>query len=242
MEPGPMTAAAALAALREEDPWFSYPDAVDLLGSLDAGEVPGLVAALADPSRKIRAAVARALGAYRLPAARAALDAALADPAPDVRRAALGALSTWADPGVISTLCHVLAADRDAYTRMAAVQGLAEQPDAAAGHALADLLLAGNESDPRVLEAAAGALPGFGSAVALAPLIHVLAHPDAAIRQQAVEGLAQLGDAAAAAPLQDYAAHEEDAYLAEVAATVAAALAGRDPPEDRAPGGRPPGL
>ena len=45
-------AAELLRQLHEEDPWFLYPQAVDLLSALDATEVPALMAALDDPSAR----------------------------------------------------------------------------------------------------------------------------------------------------------------------------------------------
>jgi HEAT repeat protein len=218
------TAAEALRQLHEEDPWFSYPDAVDLLSTLHASEGPALVAALHDPSTKIRTAVARALGAYPIPEARAGLLQALHDPAADVRRAAIGALSTWDDPEVVAALRELLTTDPDFTTRLAAVQGLAGRPDAAAAEALTHLLASAPADDPMLLGMAAEALAGFGGALARAPLVALLDHPAAAIRQKAVEGLAALGDATAAPSLRAYAARESDAYLAGMAQRVAADL------------------
>ncbi len=224
MEGEMRTAAEALHQLHEEDPWFSYPDAVDLLSTLNPDEGPALVAALHDPSKKIRAAVARALGAYPIPEARAGLLQALHDPAADVRRAAIGGLSAWDDSQVVVALRDLLTSDPDFYTRLAAVQGLAGRPDAGAAEALTHLLAAAPGDDPMLLGMAAEALAGLGGAIAREPLVALLDHPAAAIRQKAIEGLAALGDAAAAAPLRAYAAHESDAYLAGMAESVAAEL------------------
>ena len=222
MEGEMRTAAEALHQLHEEDPWFSYPDAVDLLSTLNSGEGLALVAALHDPSKKIRAAVARALGAYPIPEARAGLLQALHDPAADVRRAAIGGLNAWDDREVVAALRDLLTSDPDFYTRLAADQGLAGRPAAGAAEALAQLLT--STDDPMLLGMAAEALAGLGGALAREPLVTLLDHPAAAIRQKAVEGLATLGDAAAAAPLRAYAARESDAYLAGMAARVAADL------------------
>jgi HEAT repeat protein len=221
------TAAEALRQLHEEDPWFSYPDAVDLLSTLHPGEGPALVAALDDPSKKIRAAVARALSAYPIPAARAGLLQALHDPVADVRRAAIGGLGAWDDAEVVAALRDLLAGDPDFYTRLAAVQGMAGRPDANAAEALTHLLAAAPGDDPMLLGMAAEALAGFGGALAREPLVALLDHPAPAIRQKAVEGLATLGDAAAAGPLRAYAARETDAYLAGMAGRVAADLESR---------------
>ena len=220
------TAAEALHQLHQEDPWFSYPDAVDLLSTLNPGEGPALVAALHDPSKKIRAAVARALGAYPIAEARAGLLQALHDPVADVRRAAVGGLSAWDDPEVVAALRDLLTDDPDLHTRLAGIQGLVGRPDAGAAAALTRLLAAAPGDDPLLLSMAAEALAGFGAAIARQPLVALLDHPAAAIRQTAVEGLATLGDAAAAAPLRAYAAHERDAYLAGMAERVAADLEG----------------
>jgi HEAT repeat protein len=218
------TAAEALRQLHEEDPWFSYPDAVDLLSTLHASEGPALVAALHDPSTKIRAAVARARGAYPIPEARAGLLQALHDPAADVRRAAIGGLSAWDDSQVVVALRDLLTSDPDFYTRLAAVQGLAGRPDAGAAEALTHLLAVAPGDDPMLLGMAAEALAGLGGAIAREPLVALLDHPAAAIRQKAIEGLATLGDPLAAASLRAYAAHESDAYLARMAESVAAEL------------------
>src|SRR5438105_7226066 len=102
-----------LRQLHEEDPWFSYPDAVDLLSRLDPAALPALDAALGDPSAKIRAAVARALGAYEAAATEPLLRRALADAAPDVRRAAVGALGDQAGGATIDLLAGVLHDDPD---------------------------------------------------------------------------------------------------------------------------------
>jgi hypothetical protein len=47
------TAAEALRQLREEDPWFSYPDAVRMLSALDPAEAPALDAEVAAPRGKV---------------------------------------------------------------------------------------------------------------------------------------------------------------------------------------------
>jgi HEAT repeat protein len=218
------TAAEALRQLREEDPWFSYPDAVRVLSGLDAAEAPGLVAALAEPSAKIRAAVARALGSYDAPAAREALERALTDPAPEVRRAAIAGLNEFSDAGVAPALGRALAEDPDLYTRLAAVQALAGRPEAAAAVPLARWIESANADDAWVLGEAVAALAAFGSDVALTPLTRLLEHPEPAVREKAVEGLQTLGDPAAAPALLAYANREPDAYLAGMAGSVAHAL------------------
>src|SRR5262245_16267666 len=114
-----------LRQLHDEDPWFSYPDAVDLLSRLDPAALPALDAALGDPSAKIRATVARALGAFEAAATESLLRRALADPASDVRRAAVGALDDQRGATGIDLLAAVLRDDPDRATRLAAVQALA---------------------------------------------------------------------------------------------------------------------
>jgi HEAT repeat protein len=218
------TAAEALRPLREEDPWFSYPDAVRMLSALDPAEAPALAAALAEPSAKIRAAVARALGSYGGPAPRAALERALTDSAPEVRRAAIAALNEFSDADVVPILGRALAEDPDLYTRLAAVQALAGRPEPAAAAPLAGWIESADAEDAWVLGEAVTALAGFGSAVAWGPLTRLLDHAEPAVREKAVEGLQTLGDPAAAPALLAYARREPDAYLAGMAGSVAHAL------------------
>ena len=217
-------AAELLRQLHEEDPWFSYPQAVDLLSALDATEVPVLVAALGDGSAKIRAAVARALGAYDVALTRAALAQALADPMPDVRRAAIGALGDTPDAGTVALLRDLPATDPDHVTRLAAVQVLAASGDPAAVAPLTAFLRGATADDGWALAAVVEALVGAGRAVALEPLLALLDHPEAALSEQALKGLADLGDPAAVPALRAYAAHEPDAYLAAQALLVVGLL------------------
>ncbi len=207
-------AAELLRQLHEEDPWFSYPQAVDLLSALDATEVPALVAALGDPSAKIRAAVARALGAYDVGLTRVGVRRALGDAVPDVRRAAIGALGDAPDAETVALLGGVLTTDPDHTTRLAAVQALAASGDPAAVAPLTAFLRGATAEDAWALAEAIAALVAAGPAVALTPLIALLDHPAAALREQALTGLADLGDPAAVPALRVYAAHEPDLYLA----------------------------
>ena len=224
MDDPPRTAAEALSQLHQEDPWFAYPEAVDLLSGLPAGEVPALAAALDEPSAKIRAAVARALGAYRLPSARAALGRALADADPTVRRAAIGALASWPDAPTIAALGQVAAADHDLYTRLAAIQTLGTLGTAAMAP-LAALLTGAETADPLLLGQAAEALAAADPVAARDPLIALLAHPEAAVREAALAALTPIAGRAEAPAVRAYAAREPDPYLAAQAHALAARLA-----------------
>ncbi|MGI8587256.1 MAG: HEAT repeat domain-containing protein [Chloroflexia bacterium] len=226
MDEGARRASEVLRQLREEDPWFSYPDAVEMLSMLEEAEVPELAAGLGEGSAKLRAAVARALGAYRTAEARAAVENVLTDPSPDVRRAAVAALGEWGDPGAVAGLARVVSEDPDRYTRLAAVQVLAASGDPAAATLLAVFLAAATLDDVPVLGEAVDALAGFGSTVALRPLLALLGNAEPALQEKALAGLAALGDPAAALPLREYAAREEDAYLAGLAERVAGRLNG----------------
>jgi len=217
-------AAELLRQLHEEDPWFLYPQAVDLLSALDATEVPALMAALDDPSAKIRAAVARALGAYDAVVTRAALTRALGDAVPDVRRAAIGALGDAPDAGTVVLLAGILTSDPDHTTRLAAVQMLAASGDPAAVAPLTAFLRGATAEDAWALAEAIAALVEAGPAVALAPLIALLDHPAAALREQALAGLTDLRDPAAGPALRAYAAREPDPYLGAQARLVVGLL------------------
>ncbi len=210
-------AAELLRQLHEEDPWFSYPQAVDLLSALDVTEVPLLLAALTDPSAKIRAALARALGAYDPALTRAALTTALTDAVPDVRRAAIGALGDAPDAATVALLAHVLETEPDHTTRLAAVQVLAAGGDPAAVLPLTAFLRGATADDVWALAEAIAALVAAGPAVALEPLGALLDHPDAAVREQALAGLTDLADPAALPALRAYAVRESDPYLADQA-------------------------
>src|SRR4051812_23283636 len=116
--------AEALAELRA-DPWFPYPEAVDLLTAFGEAGVPDLVAALDDSETRIREVAARALGAATSPLAVQGLERALRDPAAQVRRAAAAAVADQPNPRWIEPLAALLASD-DTTEQLTAAQVLGQ--------------------------------------------------------------------------------------------------------------------
>lgn len=165
---------------------LSQPDSVkarnaaDVLGEFAYPQaIPALGAALSNPTfnGEARAAMARALGSIRRPAAAAPLQAVLADNQPQVRAAALSALRKvegFRDGSVATPLI----ADSDANVRREAIFTVAEFRTTAATAALVTALQ--NDASPEVRSQAAWALGHIGASAAVAgPALSAAATSDA---------------------------------------------------------------
>ena len=181
-----------LGQLREE-PWTPFPDAVDLLGRLAPEGVPALLAALADPNKRIRAMVTRALGAFCAPETVAALIRQLqTDPAADVRRVAVGALADCGGDDAVAALITAYQQDPDLYLRLGAAHALASLR-APAARAPLMAALADPAGDPWLLGETAMALGELGDPAALDALSDALEHPNPDVRGKAATALGLLG-------------------------------------------------
>ena len=203
-----------------------------------------LLVAAADPSDRVRAAVAAGLGKVDAAEARARLDAMVRrDANPDVRAAALLALR-GADPGVALVHARRLARLRDTEERE--LRGAATQVIGALGtHADLPLLLDPTgpgrtrtdglhaavalcqrlEGDER--ESAAAATARFGA--------RLLTDDDLRTRQSAGAALGALGHRDALAALEVWRRWERDPDARAAAAASAAAVRRGAPPPERAP-------
>jgi HEAT repeat protein len=199
---------------------------------------------VSDASPVARAAELAALG-HHAPLDRAVRDrlhaAAADDPDPRVRAVALGALVRAAPDAAIDDLLHALADDTAAVRRRAAELATAVPDD---GRVVPALLLALDDGDVTVVEAAAWALGELGDAARAAGAVLTLVviareHRDALAREAAVAALGALGDRDALPAILD-ACHDKPAVrrravlsLApfdgpEVDAAIDAALGDRD--------------
>jgi HEAT repeat protein len=213
-----------LGQLREE-PWTPFPDAVDLLTRLPPGAAPTLIAALTDPNPRIRAMVARALGAFCGPQTVAALVRVLqSDSAADVRRVAVGALADCGGEDAVRALIAFYQQDTDLYGRIGAAHALAAlRAPAALGPLTA--LLASDEPNPWLLGETALALGELGDPAAFDALADALEHPNADVRGKAAAALGLLGDPRGVAVLQDTLGNPtETAYVKSLAAEALARL------------------
>jgi HEAT repeat protein len=213
-----------LGQLREE-PWTPFPDAVDLLARLPPDAAPTLIAALADPNARIRAMVARALGAFCGPETVAALVRVLQqDAAPDVRRVAVGALADCGGADAVQALIAFYQQDTDLYGRIGAAHALAALQAPAALRPLTGLL-GSDEPNPWLLGETALALGELGDPAAFAALADALEHPNADVRGKAATALGLLGDPRGVAVLQDTLGNPtETDYVKSLAAEALARL------------------
>lgn len=213
-----MDAAERILDQLREEPWTPFPDAVALLGQLPPIAAPTLIAALADPNKRIRAMAARALGAFCGPEAIAALIRTLhSDPAADVRRVAVGALADCGGDTAVAALLTAYQQGGDLYLRIGAAHALAAlQTPAALGPLTA--LLDSAEPDPWLLGETAMALGELGDPAALEALALALDHPNADVRGKAATALGLLGAPAGAGLLQATLANPtETPYVKELA-------------------------
>lgn len=180
---------------------LSQPDSVkarnaaDILGEFAYPQaIPALGAALGNPvyDAEARAAMARALGSIRRPAAAAPLQAVLGDSQPAVRAAALAALRKVEGfrDGAVAT---ALIADGDVNVRSEAIYTVAEFRTTAATAALVSALQ--DDASPDVRKRAAWALGRIGASAAIAgPALSAAATSDASplVRSLARAALAGL--------------------------------------------------
>ncbi|MBV9948572.1 MAG: HEAT repeat domain-containing protein, partial [Myxococcales bacterium] len=146
-----------------------------------------------DPSMKVRAELARALGRPReaTPATKSvhrALEAMLGDSSPVVRAAALASLAASADPdGLRAFLTHWPQAMLE--TRAA----LRDEPRSAELRARLVMRL-GSSADPAERKAAIVALGALGAAGSAVQIVAALSDPSPAVRIAAIQALAALED------------------------------------------------
>ena len=181
---------------------------------------PKLIALLKDPTVRIRAAAAFALGAQRSPEVVMPLVEALADTDVNVRFEAASALGRVPDPRALDPLikatsdvdddvrraaCEALGSFKDEKARDALVDKLNDRKGIVRGHAAIGLGLmkavggvdalvkrAGRERDVEALAAMAWALGEIGDAKAKTVLETLAKHADAGVQKQASEALPKL--------------------------------------------------
>ncbi len=190
-------------------------EAVGLLGSCGPGARGRLLAALAEPDGRVRAAAASALGLLGQDAASAQgeLLKLLADEDPEVRAAAASSLGLAGPPfgPAVEPLAGLLGSDREWKVRARAAESLDRIGPIEPGSAAAVKSLARGLGDREglVREAAAKALGRYGPAAraAVPELVEALApgrgdrseHLDAIARMSAAEALGRIGPGAAEA-------------------------------------------
>jgi HEAT repeat protein len=221
--------------------------AVELLGSLTwSDDHPAILERLKDEDAGVRLAAVRAVERSGSADALAATLRLIDDPHPEIRAAAADALAGRPKDGIeVGDELRRLLHDRDPHVRLHAASALVrisndpsalEALEAVAGSSSADLraaamialadggfrpdLVAGGlrDEDPGVREAAARALPAFGSKEALEPLLATLEEEDVRVRNAIADALVKVDGNVAGrlAGALDQASTEETALQAIV--------------------------
>ncbi len=167
----PRAAGALLAALRRNEGAQFY--AAGALGKLGPGALGPITAALQDPSAKVRAGAAFALGEIGDRRSHKPVLALLHDPDPEVRKTSIYALGRMKDRGAIKPLLQCLSDPTG--ISLAAATALGEM----GAPAVKPLLAALKSPDGMVRKNAAYALSLTNDPVAQAALFRILDEPDA---------------------------------------------------------------
>ncbi|MFA5331800.1 MAG: HEAT repeat domain-containing protein [Methanoregula sp.] len=147
-----------------------------------------LISSISDPSARVRAAVAEALGKIRCERAVPGLSGLLLDGDEEVRCSAASALGAIGDIQGFAPLARLFA-DEYQSVREAAVSAVA----ALGGPAVPFLLRLLSHDAPKIRVGAASALGATGAPGAAAPLAALFADPDPEVRESAAKAVGSLG-------------------------------------------------
>lgn len=178
---------ALIAALKSPDEDVRMV-AVESLAKYGDDAADALISVLGDPSARVRAADAEALGKIRCGRAVPGLSGLLFDPDEEVRCAAASALGAIGDIQAFAPLARLFSDDYES-VRKAAVSAVA----ALGGPALPYLLRLLSHENPKIRAGASSALGATGARAAAAPLAVLFADPDPEVRENAAHAVGALG-------------------------------------------------
>lgn len=215
----PSVPAAKLAELLKSDSPRLRTAGLRMIGNLgkeSAEAMPGVLAALGDADREVRAAALGVLGQYKQRDAAPRIAALLKDPSATVRQSAAAALGAVGARDQAPAVAALLA-DEAVEVRLTALETLVELGAAEAAGPITGLV---RDPDLNVRREAARALVGLGATGSAASLRPLLKDPKDDVRLIAVWALGQLRARDAAQELAVFLEHADASFRASAASAL----------------------